>query len=237
MKFTEAIVSAFTNYVNFNGRARRSAYWYYMLFYGLCLWVVSILSLAPYGYIFSSIFYIVTLLPTISLCWRRLHDTGRSGAWYFISLVPLAGSVLFLVWMVEDSQPGENAYGPNPKTGWKAGNASSSVNSQGGGLAVRCLSGPMQGQTFPLSGREMRFGREGDCQVRFPDGTPGISRNHCCLRWSGGAPMLVDLGSQYGTFLGNGTQLPPNYPRPVSVGTTFYLGSRSCLFQIVVYRN
>ena len=103
-----------------------------------------------------------------------------------------------------------------------------------GGLAVRCLNGPMQGQTFYVGREGLLFGRDGGCAVRFPDGAPGISRRHCCLRWDQGVPVLVDLGSRFGTFLGDGKQLPPNYPEPVAAGTRFYLGTRGSLFQISV---
>ncbi len=46
---------------------------------------------------------------------RRLHDTGRSGWWYFIGFVPLIGGIVLMVFMVLDSDPDRNEYGPNPK--------------------------------------------------------------------------------------------------------------------------
>ena len=45
----------------------------------------------------------------------RLHDIGKSGGYYFFILIPLVGWILLLVWMCQDSQPGANQYGPNPK--------------------------------------------------------------------------------------------------------------------------
>ena len=93
----------------------------------------------------------------------------------------------------------------------------------------------MQGQTYPIRGNEMLFGREAVCAVRMPDGTPGVSRRHCCIRWQQGIPMLIDLGSTYGTFLADGKQLPPNYPEPVAAGTRFYVGNKGNLFQIIVF--
>ena len=77
---------------------------------------------------------------------------------------------------------------------------------------VRCLNGPMQGQTYQVGSQGLQFGRDNACAVRFPDGTPGVSRRHCRLYWSQGGPALVDLGSSYGTFLTHGKQLPPNCP-------------------------
>ncbi len=100
------------------------------------------------------------------------------------------------------------------------------------GLQIICLSGPMKGQTYPLTSYGLMFGRDVDCNVRFPDSQAGISRHHCALRWQQGVPVLVDLSSSYGTFLGNGTKLPANYPTTVAPGTRFYLGNPSMLFQI-----
>lgn len=55
------------------------------------------------------------LAPGITVSIRRLHDIGKSGWWFLISLVPLVGGIVLLVFMCLDSQPGENIYGPNPK--------------------------------------------------------------------------------------------------------------------------
>ena len=60
------------------------------------------------------------------------------------------------------------------------------------------------------------------------------SRHHCALRWQQGVPVLVDLGSAYGTYMGDGRRLPPNYPMNVGPGTRFYLSSPGNLFQITV---
>jgi uncharacterized membrane protein YhaH (DUF805 family) len=46
---------------------------------------------------------------------RRLHDTGRSGWWMLISFLPLIGFIVLIIFFVQDSQPGTNQYGPNPK--------------------------------------------------------------------------------------------------------------------------
>jgi uncharacterized membrane protein YhaH (DUF805 family) len=55
------------------------------------------------------------LIPGIAVTVRRLHDSGRSGWWILIALIPLIGTIILLVFMVLDSQPGDNEYGPNPK--------------------------------------------------------------------------------------------------------------------------
>lgn len=55
-------------------------------------------------------------IPGLAVCFRRLHDIGKSGAWILIGLVPIAGFIILIVFLATDSQAGENKYGPNPKT-------------------------------------------------------------------------------------------------------------------------
>lgn len=103
MDFGEAIKVCFNKFANFEGRARRSEYWWFILF-------VNLVSMVTCG-----IASIVFLVPVIAVTARRLHDIGRSGWWQLISFVPLAGAILLLIWTVQDSDPGTNEYGPNPK--------------------------------------------------------------------------------------------------------------------------
>ena len=103
-----------------------------------------------------------------------------------------------------------------------------------GGLALNCLAGPLKGQIYPFNTGGMMLGRDTDCTVRFPSAASGISRHHCALRWQQGVPVLVDLGSAYGTYMGDGRRLPPNYPMSVGPGTRFYLSNPGNLFQITV---
>ncbi len=66
-------------------------------------------------FIVMMIYLLVILIPSLALCVRRLHDTGKSGWFFFISFIPLVGAILLLVFLATDSQPGPNQYGPNPK--------------------------------------------------------------------------------------------------------------------------
>lgn len=66
------------------------------------------------GVILFYLFILGTLLPSISIMVRRLHDTSRSGWWYFINFVPLVGPIVFFIFTVLPSTPGDNLYGPNP---------------------------------------------------------------------------------------------------------------------------
>ncbi len=227
MNFSQAVQHVFQNYANFNGRARRSEYWYFALLNGI-VYVFYVTPLAPV----SAIYSLAVLVPTAAVCVRRLHDTGRGGAYLLLLLVPLVGEILLLIWFAQDSDPGPNRFGPNPKG---AAAPVGPVPPPATTVAVRCLAGPLQGQTYPLSGQELLFGRAPNCAVRMPDGTPGLSGIHCMLRrGQTGGLELVDLGSSYGTFTGAGKRLPPHYPEPVAPGARFWLGSQNLLFQIVV---
>ena len=114
-------LEAWKNYVNFQGRARRKAYWMFILFNLIALVVLSFIESAiglsgqnGYG-ILTGLYTLAIILPLIALAVRRLHDTGRSGWWILIGLVPLIGPIVLIVFYVTDSQPGTNEYGPNPK--------------------------------------------------------------------------------------------------------------------------
>ena len=113
---------ALKKYATFSGRAQRAEYWYFVLFYILIFIGLSILDgmtgsfseAAGMGFL-GGIFSLALLLPSIAVGVRRLHDTGRSGWWLLLALIPLIGAIVLLVFTVQDSTPGENQYGPNPK--------------------------------------------------------------------------------------------------------------------------
>jgi uncharacterized membrane protein YhaH (DUF805 family) len=109
-------------YCVFQGRARRKEYWMFTLFsvliYIALMIIEGILGMGGEGLGVLSILYsLAVLLPSLGVSVRRLHDTGRSGWWLLISLVPLIGGIVLLVFLVLDSQPGANQHGPNPKEG------------------------------------------------------------------------------------------------------------------------
>lgn len=106
------------HYADFNGRARRSEYWYFALV-NACIGIVLSLLQRITGWnlfsVLSGLVSLALLVPGLGLAWRRLHDIGKAGTWYFIVLVPIVGFILMIVWLCQDSQPGENQFGPNPK--------------------------------------------------------------------------------------------------------------------------
>lgn len=110
-------------YVDFKGRARRKEYWTFVLFnilFGIgCAILDGGLGLSfdenlYYGPIYG-LYSLVMFLPSLAVGVRRLHDIGKSGWMLLIVLIPIIGVIWLLVLLVTDSQPGENAYGPNPK--------------------------------------------------------------------------------------------------------------------------
>lgn len=108
-------------YAEFSGRARRREYWLFALFNLLITMALAFVDGATglmhetgYG-LLSGLYTLAILIPGIAVSVRRLHDTGRSGWWLFIGLVPLIGAIVLLVFMLLDSHPGDNEYGPNPK--------------------------------------------------------------------------------------------------------------------------
>jgi len=108
-------------YAEFSGRARRREYWLFALFNLLITIALAFVDMAAglmhetgYG-LLSGLYSLAVLIPSIAVSVRRLHDTGRSGWWLLIALVPIVGVIVLLVFMLLDSQPGDNGYGPNPK--------------------------------------------------------------------------------------------------------------------------
>ena len=109
-------------YAVFNGRARRKEYWYFFLFNIIISIVLAVIdgvtgSLSPEAGmgLLGTIYTLAVLVPGIAVSVRRLHDTERSGWWLLIALIPLIGAIVLLVFMVQDSKPGQNQYGANPK--------------------------------------------------------------------------------------------------------------------------
>lgn len=110
----EYFIGAFKKYADFSGRARRKEYWMFVLFYLIFYIVLAVVDGVILGMpILSGIFSLAIIIPSLSIGARRLHDTGKSGWWLLISLVPLVGIIL-IVFLVQDSVE-DNKYGPNPK--------------------------------------------------------------------------------------------------------------------------
>ena len=117
ISMSDAIQTCMQKYSEATGRARRSEYWYFALFVGIVVTICGIIdALASEGAgVLEFIACAVLFLPYLMVNIRRLHDTGKSGWWTLIQLIPIAGWIVNLVFCCTDSQEGENQYGPNPK--------------------------------------------------------------------------------------------------------------------------
>ena len=145
-QFNKYYVDTLKNrYAQFTGRASRSEFWYFILFYAILSFVISLLDSVlgtnytyevisagalpaadgqiaaavtqKVGYL-SIIFSLAMLIPSMAISIRRLHDTGKSGWWFLLVVIPIVNFIGFFVLLyfyVQESQAGENEYGPNPK--------------------------------------------------------------------------------------------------------------------------
>ncbi|MDP9429930.1 MAG: DUF805 domain-containing protein [Actinomycetota bacterium] len=114
MTFGNAVRSVFNQYAGFTGRARRSEYWYFALFTVLVYVAAAVVDAVIGVALFGLLAPLALLLPSLAVTVRRLHDTGRTGWWALLALVPLANLVL-LLFACFDSEPGPNRFGPSPK--------------------------------------------------------------------------------------------------------------------------
>lgn len=102
------------NYANFQGRARRSEFWWWVLFAIIVNVVAQTVDAAIGIPILSIVVALALLIPGIAVVIRRFHDVGRSGWWYFILLVPLVGFILVIYWFVQRGTVGPNDWGQDP---------------------------------------------------------------------------------------------------------------------------
>jgi Predicted membrane protein len=96
-------------YCDFNGRARRREYWFYVLFSFIAQFVLGLIPII--GWLIG----LGLLLPALSAAARRLHDIGKSGLSLLFVLIPLVGPIILIIWLAKEGDRGPNAYGPDPK--------------------------------------------------------------------------------------------------------------------------
>jgi len=125
MDFSAAIESGFRRYVDFNGRSSRSEYWYFFLLnwvFWLVLSIAQAIALASGGgpnstatafRLIGDVVEIAFFLPSLAVFVRRMHDTDRSGWWYFLAFT-IIGLIPLLIWLCTRGIVGDNRFGPDP---------------------------------------------------------------------------------------------------------------------------
>ena len=110
-------LDAWHNYAEFEGRSSRAAYWYFALVHLIISLMCLFLDVAffrwPYPFL-TTLYYLASFFPGLSLSVRRLHDRNISGWLILIGVVPILGTLILLYQFAQDSKPGDNRYGPNP---------------------------------------------------------------------------------------------------------------------------
>ncbi|QJR81265.1 DUF805 domain-containing protein [Alteromonas pelagimontana] len=113
---------ALSKYAVVSGRSRRKEYWMFVLINLLINVVLMLVDRMTNLYseswevgLLSGVYSLFVLIPSVTLMIRRLHDSGRSGWWFLLVLLPVIGTIMLFIFAILDSSPGANEYGPNPK--------------------------------------------------------------------------------------------------------------------------
>lgn len=127
MNFVDAVRSGFNNYANFSGRALRSEYWWWVVFVwiagivaniidralGLTIYTTNMNGIEQGSGPIAAIVGLALLIPGLAVLVRRLHDTDRSGWWFWLVIIPIIGWIVLIVFLATSGTPGPNKYGPS----------------------------------------------------------------------------------------------------------------------------
>ncbi|WP_405720025.1 DUF805 domain-containing protein [Streptomyces sp. NBC_01537] len=109
-------LAALKKYAVFSGRARRKEFWLFLVIAWITLGFVGLLEGFVWSYsVLTSIYALALLVPFFAVTTRRLHDNGRSGVFVLLYLVPFIGSLVLIILLVREGDPGANRYGEDPK--------------------------------------------------------------------------------------------------------------------------
>ena len=223
------------NYANFSGRATRQEYWMYFLFHTIfyfsLIWID--LSLTLYG-----IYMFATFLPSVAVMVRRLHDTGKSGWWWLILLIPGIGTIWFIIIMCQDSEIEENEYGQSPKYASSKNVIEEIVSTIQDNypneetvvqqkpekssnrpmpISLNVDNGPRQGSFYAVS-KQTRIGRAPDNDIVLNANT--VSSYHAEIFVKNGQFHIKDMDSTNGTKV-NGERVSES---PLELGTKLKIG-------------
>ena len=106
----EWYIEVLMKYAELDGRARRQEYWMFVLI-NIGISVV----LGMFSNILGMLYALIVFIPSITVGVRRLHDTGRSGWWLLVGIIPAIGTLIVLILMALEGDAGRNEYGSDPK--------------------------------------------------------------------------------------------------------------------------
>lgn len=106
--FVEAIKICFNKYADFSGRASLAEYWWFFLFQFLAGCVFGWIPFIGWA------INVAVFIPFLAVSWRRMHDIGKGGGWWFINFIPLVGLIIWIIMAVKPSEPQPNRFGPVP---------------------------------------------------------------------------------------------------------------------------
>ena len=278
MSMMQAVKSVFGKYASFRGRARRKEYWLFYLFNFLlyiCLSILigvlggdAVINDGDFGGAavlmgLMGLYSLVCIIPGLAVSCRRLHDSGRSGAYLLFAFVPVVGFIFLLIWLIQDGTPGENVYGPDPK-GASARQAytppayeqkeytppvykpqayeqtefreeTRSVPS----AAEKTVAPVLRADSGTFRGRSfsvngrLSVGRALGNDVLFPQDVTKVSRQHCEFTASGGRLFVRDLGSTNGTLINGSHRLTAWETCELKQGDRVSFGTLNDTFTVV----
>jgi uncharacterized membrane protein YhaH (DUF805 family) len=116
MGFFDWYVNCIKNhYADFEGRARRTEYWMFVLVNIIIAVVIGIIGRIIHLPIIGTLYSLAVLVPGIAVGVRRLHDIGKSGWWLLLALIPIIGTIWIIVLLATPGVQGANQYGADPK--------------------------------------------------------------------------------------------------------------------------
>lgn len=111
-------IEVLKKYAEFSGRATRKEYWMFFLVNILIMLGFNFLSFvfdSTFIQVLGILYILAVLVPSLAVYVRRLHDTNHSAWWILLGLIPIVGTIILLIFLVTDSQAGDNRFGSNPK--------------------------------------------------------------------------------------------------------------------------
>jgi uncharacterized membrane protein YhaH (DUF805 family) len=203
-------------YADFGGRAGRREYWMCLLFNIVFVFGATLIA----GLLFSmtqspailDMFIVLTVLyclaftiPGLAVTVRRLHDTGNSGRWTLIMLLLVVGSLIILVFMLLDSQPGSNEWGDNPEEESANNDYGNRGNHYGPNRETHRDQPRDERKTVPAVRSSITIGRSRSSDIRIDDRYEDVSRDHARIR-SEGASLILEDNSMNGSYV-NGQRI------------------------------